>query len=362
MKKKRHIPALTVAEEKIAFLIWDREEMKCMELVRILASQSRQYVERSFGKFRKIIILLCTVCLVGCASREPKKNEGIERNGKALSSKESFQTEHPEETPMAEKRTAKKEVSRDWSKYFRDLKGAAVLYDVSREQYSIYHKKLALKRRSPCSTFKIISSLIGLEEGVISNKHSLRKWSGEIFWKDDWNKDIDFEEAFSTSCVWYFRQVIDELGKRTMKRELERLEYGNCDISDWKGKMNTNNNNRALTGFWIESSLKISAKEQVEVLARIFEKKVAYKPETLRLLKKAMAVHDQEDLKVSFYGKTGLGMDRGVVVDAWYAGFAEGAKGNVYFCVYLGRCEKEEVSSVKAKEIALRIVSDYFGE
>lgn len=147
-----------------------------------------------------------------------------------------------------------------------------------------------------------------------------------------------------------------------MQRELDRLAYGNFDISDWKGKLNTNNNNRALTGFWIESSLKISAKEQVEVLERIFEKKVTYKPRTLRLLKKAMAVTDQEDLKAPFYGKTGMGMRKGIVVDAWYAGFAEGLKGNVYFCVHLGRSDKEEVSSAKAKEIAIQIVSDYMGK
>ena len=90
MKNKKRIPALTEAEEKIAALIWDRGEMKSMELVRIceeeldwkksttytllrrieekgilknnkgivvpevsreifMASQSRQYVEKSFG-------------------------------------------------------------------------------------------------------------------------------------------------------------------------------------------------------------------------------------------------------------------------------------------------------------------------
>ena len=35
--------------------------------------------------------------------------------------------------------------------------------------------------------------------------------------------------------------------------------------------MNTNNNNRTLTGFWIESSLTISPKEQVEVMERLVE-------------------------------------------------------------------------------------------
>ena len=61
-------------------------------------------------------------------------------------------------------------------------------------------------------------------------------WSGEEFWNEDWNKDIDFEEAFRTSCVWYFREVIDEIGKERMQEALDTLSYGNCDISDWEGR------------------------------------------------------------------------------------------------------------------------------
>lgn len=109
-----------------------------------------------------------------------------------------------------------------------------------------------------------------MENGIIEPDHSVRTWSGETFWNEEWNRDIGFFDAFRASCVWYFREVIDEIGKDIMQEELERLQYGNCDISDWKGKLNTNNNNRALTGFWIESSLLISPKEQVEVMERIF--------------------------------------------------------------------------------------------
>ena len=150
----------------------------------------------------------------------------------------------------------------------------------------IYNKELALTQRSPCSTFKIISSLIGLENGIIDPDNSVRPWSGEIFWNEDWNRDINFSDAFRTSCVWYFRQVTDDIGKVKMQNELNKLKYGNCDISDWEGKLNTNNNNRALTGFWIESSLKISPKEQVEVMERIFGTDSTYSERTQNILNK----------------------------------------------------------------------------
>ena len=49
---------------------------------------------------------------------------------------------------------------------------------------------------------------------------------------------MDFEQAFSYSCVWYFRKIIDEIGQERMQEALEKLSYGNCDISDWEGRLN----------------------------------------------------------------------------------------------------------------------------
>lgn len=123
--------------------------------------------------------------------------------------------------------------------------------------------------------------------------------------------------------------------------------------------MNINNNNRALTGFWIESSLMISPREQVEVMERIFGSGSDYSEETRNELKKVMRLPEQEKSGISVYGKTGLGVTDGITVDAWFTGFAERAEGNVYFCVRLGRTDGMDVSSTLAKEIAMKIVSDY---
>lgn len=299
-----------------------------------------------------LILLLWTLSLTGCSN---SKNE-IEDNEP---------TEHPPvviETPVTPEKEISEAptiISKDWSNYFDGLNGAAVFYDPSQYQYEIYNQELASIQRSPCSTFKIISSVIGLENGVIPSDNSTRKWSGEIFWKDDWNKDINFNEAFRVSCIWYFREVINELGADTIQRDLDKMQYGNRDISDWQGSLNTNNNNPALTGFWVESSLKISAKEQVEVLERIFEGTIEYRPETISQLKKAMLIEDQNLSNYAVYGKTGLGEKDNVVVDSWFTGFVDTTEGNIYFCVYLGKTDGAEVSSVIAKEIALEIISDY---
>lgn len=300
-------------------------------------------------KYFKVICLLfvCILaCMItGCANHSTEEKPPAE-SGNSVESENEISADI--ET-----------VEADWSEYFNGRNGTAVIYDPSNRRYTVYNQKLAETRSSPCSTFKIISSLIALENGVILPEDSTRTWSGERFWNEDWNKDIDFREAFRTSCVWYFRQVIDDIGKGRMQKELEKLQYGNCDISDWEGSLNTNNNNRALTGFWIESSLRISPKEQTEVMERIFGGNSDYSEETRNQLKQVMLVPEQDRADLSLYGKTGMGKANGVVVDAWFTGFAESTEGTIYFCVRLGETEELDVSSTVAKEIAIEIVSDY---
>lgn len=97
-------------------------------------------------------------------------------------------------------------------------------------------------------------------------------------------------------------------------------------------------------------------------MERIFSDKLGYSNKTQKELKQVMLVSKQERTDISIYGKTGMGKAEGIVVDAWFTGFAESTEGNLYFCVYLGRTDSMNVSSSLAKEIAIQIVSDYNGQ
>ncbi len=306
-------------------------------------------------------IFICLFMLTGCSGNDSVKEEIIVEDEKVKLEEEKAEEPEKDTEDFAQDVLAEpKTVNVDWSEYFDGVNGAAVIYNASEKQYTIYNNELALTRRSPCSTFKIISSLAALENGIFRSEDSTRTWSGEIFWNEDWNKDIDFSEAFRVSCVWYFREVVDDIGKEIMQKELDKLQYGNCDISDWQGELNTNNGNRALTGFWIESSLEISPKEQTEVMERIFGRNSVYSKKTQDELKQVMLVPEQNETALSLYGKTGMGKQNGVVVDAWFTGFAEGTDEKIYFCVYLGRTDDKNVTSSFAKEIAIQLVADYF--
>lgn len=334
-----------------------------------------------FYKFFSCVFLFGILVLAGCAkedddladaqSAEIQESEKIAQTGEVIteeiaseeiSQEEMGANEGAAEDPDKEETPEPVIVNMDWSDYFDGMNGAAVIYDPAENSFQIYNQELALTRRSPCSTFKIISSLIALEEGVIEPDDSVRTWSGEIFWNEEWNRDIGFADAFHASCVWYFREVIDEIGKETMQEELNRLLYGNCDISDWEGHLNTNNSNPVLTGFWIESSLLISPKEQTEVMERIFGEHTEYSEETLDQLKQVMLLAEQNEADVSIYGKTGMGKAYGIVVDSWFTGFADTDGRRIYFCVYLGETDGADVSSAKAREIAVEIVLEQNAE
>lgn len=266
----------------------------------------------------------------------------------------------PDQTPNPPPETAEPVetepvlVERDWSAFFQGMQGCAVIYDPQRQEIHVFQPSLAETRRSPCSTFKIVSAFAALEAGVLQPEDSTRAWSGEVFWNDEWNRDLDFSDAFHSSCVWYFRQLIDELGPERMQQAVDRLQYGNCDLSDWSGARNQNNNNPALTGFWIESSLAISPREQTEVMERIFGGDGSQA--SRQALEEVMAYKTNTPYQV--YGKTGMGKVNGVVVDAWFTGFARQDAQPLYFCVWLG--QSEGASSPAAREIALDLLAQWY--
>lgn len=101
---------------------------------------------------------------------------------------------------------------------------------------------------------------MGLDSGMVSGKSARLGYDGQKHEYEAWNRDVTLQEAFQASCVWYYKKLVGKLDKSYVQRTLDRLHYGNADISVW----NRNGHNV----FWIESSLLISPEEQVCGLGR----------------------------------------------------------------------------------------------
>lgn len=250
----------------------------------------------------------------------------------------------------------------DYSSYFGELKGTAVFYNGNKNSYYIFNKELADYQSSPCSSFKIISCLMGLESGVIDPSDSVLKWNNTLYPIKDWNQDMDYRQAFKYSSVWYFRRVIDLVSKAYVTDILDKLDYGNQDISHWAGSgINKDSEGNVLpdiNGFWLESSLLISPRQQTEVMYKIFVKNQVFREENLELMKETMLIENNGS-NIKIYGKTGSGKKDDSWSDAWFVGFFE--KGNDKTCFAL-RINEPKAKSVNAKETAVKIINGEFGD
>ena len=303
-----------------------------------------------------LIILICLSC-TGCNKTDDnnikKKSESITTASQDISMEKSTSSS---EVRIKDSTPNIQEV--DYKEYFDNMKGFAVFLNRDTNVYEIYNRELCEKRSSPYSTFKIISTLIGLENGVINSVDSTMGYDGTIYSNEKWNADLNLKNAFKESCVWYYKKVIDRIGQNKVQKWLDELDYGNRDISEWNG--NGTNSFPLLNGFWLDSSLEISPMEQVDILAKILENRTAFSEKNINILKDVMLI--QKDSNVTVYGKTGAGksISAGNIANGWFVGMFESDNRTYYFAVRLTDDKENGVSGPKAKEIALDIVNKHY--
>lgn len=202
-----------------------------------------------------------------------------------------------------------------------------------------------LKRHPPQSTFKLVLALIGFDEGILlDDSHPVlpfeKKQPSSV---SACNSPQTPASWIKNSCVWYSQEVTKKLGMKKFKEYMSVLNYGNQDVSGTKRKPD------GLMDSWISSSLKISAKEQVEFLENMLNGKLNVKPRAVENTKKIL-YHETFANDWKLYGKTGTGdlinadgshdksKERG-----WFVGWIEKGSQRIYFAQY------KEVENVKAK-------------
>ena len=222
------------------------------------------------------------------------------------------------------------------------------LFDDGSRRWIYGEGPLMEKRFPPCSTFKIVSTLLGLDCGVVTGPDSRLGYDETHYETAAWNRDLSLREAFQLSCVPYYKKLMGKLEKSYVQRRLDALAYGNCDISVW----NSNGHNV----FWIESSLLISPEEQIAVLRRIFSVASPFSSKQVAILKECMAAGSVGTF--SLYGKTGTGRNHNTNrLEAWYVGFVEDGCGRRIFFAAHGADRAHDVSSPEVRAAVQEILS-----
>ena len=230
----------------------------------------------------------------------------------------------------------------DLSTYFGEYEGSFVLYDLENDAWSIHDMEHATLRVAPNSTYKIYDALFGLEEEIITPENSFIAWNGETYPFEAWNADQTLQSAMNSSVNWYFESVDEQLGAAKISNYIEEIGYGNENIS---GDFST---------YWMESSLKISPIEQVELLTRLQNNSLGFSPENINAVKDAICLSSSD--AGTFYGKTGTGRVDGQDVNGWFIGYIETVDNTYFFATNIGA--DSDATGGNATEITMSILSD----
>lgn len=230
----------------------------------------------------------------------------------------------------------------DLSAYFGKYEGSFVLYDLKNDTWSIHNMKRATLRVAPNSTYKLYDALFGLEEDVITPENTFIAWDGKNYPFDTWNNDQTLQSAMSNSVNWYFQSLNEQLGVPSVHKYIQQINYGNENI------------NGDFSSYWMESSLKISPIEQVELLTKLQNNSFSFAPENINAVKDSICLFSSD--AGSFYGKTGTGRVNGQDVNGWFIGYIETADNTYFFATNIGA--DSNATGGNATEITMSILSD----
>lgn len=183
---------------------------------------------------------------------------------------------------------------------------------------------------SPCSTFKIVLSLMGYDAGILIDEQTpiweFQEGYDDSF--DSWKGPQTPLSWMESSCIWYSKIISCQLGLEKMQSYLAAFSYGNQDLS--AGLVKPGKTDPA----WVHSSpLKISMREQVDFINRMLQNKLSISDHAL---KKTKCILFKEELQSGWklFGKTGwsgpIGCNADPILEyAWFVGWIENK--NQYF-------------------------------
>lgn len=211
------------------------------------------------------------------------------------------------------------------------------------------------KQMSPCSTFKILLSLMGYDAEVLEDEMN-PSWDfqdGYDDWLVSWRAPQTPLSWMKYSCVWYSKVLSLKLGLEKIQNYVTSIEYGNQDISGGLAEPGP------LNPFWINSSIEISSKEQVDFLKKMILNQLPLSSRAIRLTK---AILFQEELSEGWklFGKTGwsgskITKNGKTLEHGWFVGWIE-KDFSFYPFAYLIRDKKINLAQriPKVKELLIQ--------
>ncbi len=238
---------------------------------------------------------------------------------------------------------AKIKEDKSLKKFFDEagVTGGIVLYDLTQNRYTVFDKTRMNTPFIPASTSKIIHSLIFLDSGAVKDDTEVLKWDGTKRWVDAWNQDHNLRSAFKVSAVWFYHEISKRMTRETMQKYYDLSNYGN---------RNTNGSGEI---YWVKGDLRITPKEQVEFLVRLYENRLPFAPQVIANVKDMM-IEEKTD-SYTLRAKTGWS-DAYTPQVGWWIGYVERADNVYFFATEIDIKTNEDAA--KRKEITRNILKN----
>ena len=184
------------------------------------------------------------------------------------------------------------------------LRGTMLIQSLDGRTEFIYNLADLSTGYVPASTFKIPNTLIALEENVIQDVDDVIVWDGVVRSYAPWNQDQTLKSAFKVSCVWCYQRFARQIGNQNYRNYLKLFHYGN------------QNTGVDIATFWLDGDLRISVRQQIAFLRRVYEKSLPVRSEHYQVLEQIMLSEDKGSYRI--WSKTGW---QGK--DGWYVGYLQ---------------------------------------
>jgi beta-lactamase class D len=197
-----------------------------------------------------------------------------------------------------------------WRRHFdaRGVKGTFVLFEPMLDRYRVLDPLRAERRQLPGATFDIATALVGLELGAVADEREVFAWDGRPKPVAAWERDHDLASGMRDGAAWMFQEVARRIGRVGMREWLDRLEYGNRDMSG------------GIELFWLQGGLRVSAMEQVRFLHRLAEGRLPMTQRAQRLVRATLVAERTRDR--TLYARAAL-VPTGREAVAWWSGWIE---------------------------------------
>jgi beta-lactamase class D len=209
---------------------------------------------------------------------------------------------------------------------FDNGQGHFTIYDLPRYRDSLYQ---------PGATFDILQSLIAIQTGVVKDDTASLTPALTL--------GAAFRESNDTNLAG-FQALAVRIGKDTLKKWIDSLQYGNKDIG------------ADTTAFWHDNTLEINADEQLGLLKKLYFNQLPFFQRTQEIVRRMMPAENNSSYRLTFKVAQGTKEDGHAI--GWVMGWVEENKHPYFFVVNLESADPHKDLGAAGLTIAKGILQE----